>query len=297
MEEHKNQIESSPGHTPDSNNEITPTKDEIFKAFYEYNVWNLKNELMAEPNLGWTSLSSIRTVNEPTETEKAYNFDQSWKSEEAERERFIKSVLLLTVRQIVHDYFQHNFAFDLVKISLTTPQFFIAQDVNMDWYTPKEFKGDFKKPVPKKPKKEKAKKEPKTKPKKDKTKSSKGDKKSPRKKSEKKSKSDKKSKTSKKSKSSKEGKSKKLSKEEKKELERLKKEQEEEENELLRQAEEKIYMFPLKDAVDDQFFVNLFPNYKPVKKEKSGKKDKSSKGSQDSKNAKLSKGSKKSKKT
>ncbi|XP_019755201.2 uncharacterized protein LOC109534090 [Dendroctonus ponderosae] len=145
MEEHKNQMESSLDHTPDSSNEIAPTKDQIFQAFYEHNVWNLKNEFMTKFNLGWTSLSSIRTMNSPLATKNEYNFDHYQKSEKADKERFIKSVLLLTVRQIVYDYFQHNFAFDLVKISLTTPQFLLTQDVNMDWYTPKEFKNDFKK--------------------------------------------------------------------------------------------------------------------------------------------------------
>lgn len=257
---------------------ISPEKDpnpqEIFKAFYDYNIWILKNEYINNSKIGWTSLS-----NNPIQEQSKIAFDrlkQPLKLKDDGKLQFVESCLLMTVRQIVFDYFDSEFAFQLAKIALTNPQFLITQDINVAWNVPKDFKQELKKPAPKKPKKEKAKKEKTKKDKKEKKKSDKKSSKKSSKKSEKK--------TSKKSKKSdKEGKKPKMTKEEKEEYEKKLKEQKQLEEELRIQYENTMFMFPLNDAVNIEFLVKLFPNFKPKKAKGKGEKEKGSKSNKSSK--------------
>ncbi|KAL1505203.1 hypothetical protein ABEB36_004817 [Hypothenemus hampei] len=257
---------------------------DIFTIFYNYHMWELKNEYMKNSKIGWTSLHDPES-NLTLATSKS---KKQWilPGHQNEKDSFLKRCVLMAARQIIFDYFQYDFQFELARIALTTPQFLITQDLNFDWNVPKEIKGELKKPYPKKSKKKQVKKDKgKGKTKKESKKRNKNDKESKKSsKSEMKSKKSgiktKKKKTDKKlrfSKSTKTKKKEKLTKEEKKELERQKKEQEKE-------AENKMFMIPLKEAVDDQFFLKLFPNYKPKKKER--KSDKSSKRSKSSKKKK-----------
>lgn len=257
---------------------ISPEKDpnpqEIFKAFYDYNIWILKNEYINNSKIGWTSLS-----NNPIQEQSKIAFDrlkQPLKLKDDGKLQFVESCLLMTVRQIVFDYFDSEFAFQLAKIALTNPQFLITQDINVAWNVPKDFKQELKKPAPKKPKKEKAKKEKTKKDKKEKKKSDKKSSKKSSKKSEKK--------TSKKSKKSdKEGKKPKMTKEEKEEYEKKLKEQKQLEEELRIQYENTMFMFPLNDAVNIEFLVKLFPNFKPKKAKGKDEKEKGSKSNKSSK--------------
>ncbi|CAG9769449.1 unnamed protein product [Ceutorhynchus assimilis] len=272
--------------------EDSGSPQDIFKAFYDYNLWKLKNEFMDNSKIGWTSLSSEETVQSSHKSDKNIpDINLKQRTAENEKEIFIKSCLLLAIKQIVQDYFENNFTFELIRISLTNPQFLITQDLNVYWNIPKVIKGELKKPMPKKMKKEKPKKEPKTK----KEKSTKGATKSAKDKKSKKS--DKKLKADKKSKvSSKSGKSKKqtLSKEEQKEHERQRKEQEALEMELFKQAENTMFMFPLKEAVDEIFFTRIFPNFKKKGAAKTAKNnEESSKKSEDKKSGKKDKKKKK----
>lgn len=255
--------------------------DGIFKVFYEYNLWMLRSEYMDNPELGWSAVESDKDIISQMHTSN-HALDTSAFAANAVKENkelFVKSCVLMAIRQIVFDYFDQGFAYEVIRISLTNPQFLLTQDINVEWNIPKEFKGDFKKPVPKKPKKEKPIKEPKAK--KEKSKSSKGSKAS-KGKAKDKSKKEKKSKSDKKSKSSKSEKTKvKLTKEEMEELEKQAKEQEELEKELIKQAENKMFMFPLKEAVDEKFFSNLFPNFK--RKSLSVRSDRASRSSKESK--------------
>lgn len=231
---------------------------------------------MDNSKIGWTSLS-----NNPIQEQSKLAFDrlkQPLKLKDDGKLQFVESCLLMTVRQIVFDYFESEFAFQLAKIALTNPQFLITQDINVAWNVPKDFKHELKKPAPKKPKKEKAKKEKTKKDKKEKKKS-KSDKKSS-KKSEKKT-------GLKSKKSDKEGKKPKMTKEEKEEYEKKLKEQKQLEEELRIQYENIMFMFPLNDAVSFDFLVKLFPNLKPKKEQ--GEKEKGSKSSKSSKNTGSSK--------
>lgn len=265
---------------------ISPEKDpnpqEIFKAFYDYNIWILKNEYMNNSKIGWTTLS-----NNPIQEQSKLAFDRlkhPLKLKDDGNLQFVESCILMTVRQIVFDYFDSEFAFQLAKVALTNPQFLITQDINVAWNVPKDFKQELKKPAPKKPKKEKAKKEKTKKDKKEKKKSN-SDKKSSKKSSKKSEK-----KTSKKSKKSdKEGKKPKMTKEEKEEYEKKLKEQKQLEEELRIQYENTMFMFPLNDAVNIEFLVKLFPNFKPKKTKGKGEKEKGSKSSKSSKKTDSSK--------
>lgn len=275
----------------DTTQETQLDSDDIFKAFYEYNLWMLRSEYMDNPELGWTALESDKDISQIRTSNPGFNTNAvAANPVKEDKGLFVKTCVLMAIRQIVFDYFDQGFAYEVIRISLTNPQFLLTQDINVEWNVPKEFKGSFKKPAPKKAKKEKPKKEPKTKGKKDKSKSksksSKGSKASKGKAKDKKSKKEKKPKSDKKSKSSKSDKKKQvnLTKEEMEELERQAKEQEELERELIKQAENKMFMFPLKEAVDEKFFSNLFPNFKPQSlAEKSDKASKASKGSKESK--------------
>ncbi|XP_076253566.1 uncharacterized protein LOC143191989 [Rhynchophorus ferrugineus] len=284
-------ISSMEGKTMQNDNtDEVSDNEQILKAFYEYNIWQLKNEMANDSKIGWTP-STTHIKNDSSSRQKVRNKTSTnpTKTEDGSS-IFINSCILLAVKEIIFDYFYPQFSFDLARKALIQPQFLVTQELNTDWNIPKDLKTDFKKPPLKKPKKEKKKKGEK-KAKKDKSsKKSKSTKSSKEKKSkDKKSKksSDKKSKSSKKS-----DKTPKLTKEEKMELERQKKEQQELERERLKEEENKRFMFPLKDAVNDEFFLGIFPNYKPKKDKESKKKDSKGNKKEKKKNDKSSKKSK-----
>ncbi|CAH2012353.1 unnamed protein product [Acanthoscelides obtectus] len=195
---------------------------------------------------------------------------------------FVNTCVLLAIKEFMYDYFYSNFQFALIKTACSYTHYLVTQNLTDEWNIPKLFRGEFKRPAPKKPKKTKLEKKKQDKKEKKKDKGSKKDKKSSK---------SKKSKDSKgKKKESKEGnKPGGLTKEEKAEMLRLQREQARLEEEQRIAATNRQFLFPLTDAATDEFFEGVFENWvKPKKKEKRTKgKDKGSqKSSKSSKKGK-----------
>ncbi|XP_060536076.1 uncharacterized protein LOC132708017 [Cylas formicarius] len=226
-------------------------KQEIFKAFYDYNFWTMKNEYMADPNKGW-SPSLDNSSNQIKESsglnpKRQFKFPSNDKQTPRETNKNVStnSCLIMAVKQFVFDYFYDSFAFELIKSSLNGGQYTFMQDLNTVWFVPKQNKTELKKPTPKNDQLDKTKTNRKNnaavkKPEKIKDENIVSE-------------------------ISKTGKSKPLDKKQKRravEMETVKMEHKLDEVDA---TSIQTYILPLNDAVNDNFFSNIFVRYRPKK--------------------------------
>ncbi|CAG9834907.1 unnamed protein product [Diabrotica balteata] len=252
-------------------------EEEILQSWFEYHLWQLRIANMNDPNTGWLAASDIAltqsktilkkpTAEEAKEQLTGFLLETKEEIKEMQRNQFVNTCILMAIKQIVNEFFLDSFQFCVLKVAYRYPHLLITQELNSKWNVPKRFKGEHKRPMPKKMKKPKVPKSKKKakithKTKSTKTKSSKASKKSKASKGR----SDKTSKKGKKS-PKKEKAHRKLTKQEKAELARQEAKRKLFE-EMERKAEEnKRFMFPLVDSVGDKFFENIFENWVNPKK-------------------------------
>ncbi|XP_019876369.1 uncharacterized protein LOC109604284 [Aethina tumida] len=250
-------------------------EEEVLKAWFEYHMWQRCIENMDKSSTG--CFPEVQGPAANTSSETVFNPDdiQYWKNYMAECDSLIKKTnevifinmcAVMAIKQMVLEYFYESFQFLMISALFNSQRHYVTQRLNEQWFIPKRLKSELKRPKPTKqktPKKDKKSKKG--------SKSSKSSKKS--KKSKKSVKSSKKSKSTKSSKKSKDKKPKKLTKEEKEELARRQREQELLEEQMRMEAENKVFMFPLVDAANEEFYKGIFPNWTPPKADK-GKKGK-----------------------
>ncbi|GLV32760.1 hypothetical protein CBL_00533 [Carabus blaptoides fortunei] len=241
---------------------------------YQLLEQRIKNITESDLFSDWQMEDLWKTINDNNGEEEdecldGEGFDESpAPANEYDEKEYISFKVLWAVIDFISDYFSDNFQYHLIKMAMTAPPNLIIQKLNDEWPVPKQLKEDVTtyvkdlkdkyKQIPVKIKKEKMPKEKKVK----------GDKKPGLNESE--SKDEKQIKTKKeisdksaaKDKKSKEVKEKKKPPTEEELL--LKKQLEELEAERQRQETNKKFLFPLQDAVDDEFFKNNFSNWKKV---------------------------------
>ncbi|XP_050505670.1 uncharacterized protein LOC114331115 isoform X2 [Diabrotica virgifera virgifera] len=259
-------------------------EDEILKSWYEYHLWQLRIANMNDPNTGWLAASDLAatsskmilkkpTGEEAKEQLTGFLLETKKEIKDMQRNQFVNTCVLMAIKQIVNEFFLDSFQFCVLKVAFRYTHYLITQELNSKWNVPKRFKGEHKRPMPKKMKKPKVPKSKKKakithKTKSTRTKSSRASKKSKASKAR----SDKKSKKGKNHK--KEKSRRKLTKQEKAELARQEAKRKLYE-EMERKAEEnKRFMFPLVDSVGDKFFENIFENWVNPKKKRASKSNK-----------------------
>nr|CAI5854949.1 unnamed protein product [Callosobruchus analis] len=169
---------------------VKKKEEEVLQAWFDYHIWQLRIKNMADPKVGaiFETTSSNMDTGQPegdAEEEKRRLSNISYYmniEDDAVRQLkqniFVNTCVLMAIKQFVYDYFHKNFQFSLIKTACSYTHYLITQDLAEEWNVPKLFKGDFKRPTPKKPKKPKPEKKKKDKKKDKSSKKSKKDKKS-----------------------------------------------------------------------------------------------------------------------
>ncbi|VEN50705.1 unnamed protein product, partial [Callosobruchus maculatus] len=165
-------------------------EEETLQAWFDYHIWQLRIENMADPRKGavfeTTSSNMVTSQTErDSEEEKrrlsniAYYMNiEDDAVLQMKQNMFVNTCVLMAIKQFVYDYFHKNFQFALIKTACSYTHYLVTQQITEEWDIPKLFKGDFKRPTPKKPKKPKPEKKKKDKKKDKSSKKSKKDKKS-----------------------------------------------------------------------------------------------------------------------
>nr|XP_023029022.1 uncharacterized protein LOC111517180 [Leptinotarsa decemlineata] len=142
-------------------------EEEVLQALFDYHLWQLRKQDMADPRKGTTfspDAASSRSFDggdaedkndKVREMFRKYLKEQDKDSRGLRENIFINTCVLLAIKQFIFDYFYDTFHFFLLKTAFRNRHNLITQEVNKEWYIPKRFKGELKKPLPQKVKKPK----------------------------------------------------------------------------------------------------------------------------------------------